>query len=370
MVTHASCWWALSVVLLGCGARAVTGARTDAGGAPGSWVLAASGLPPEEVKALVVDPSDPMIVYVGFQSTTYGAGSGIFKTIDGGASWTAISNGLVVRGQPTPAVYSLSIDRSQPQTIYAGGYYGLWKSVDGGGAWSPFGSTDDGGASVPDLTASRTTVAVDPADSNHIYVGAHFGVWVTSDNGSSWSDLLPGPPVDAGDIAVDPSRPRTAYVRTSGNYFRITNDAQVDGLDTAQIHGNAGVVDPTGALYLSASTVVSTTTSEEVVVSTDEGASWARADSGLSVLSMLPSLSFASSPPTPGVLYAIATFSASMDGSSTTSGRVFRLENGSWSDVTGGLPPQTSIVATGTSDPAAVYVGTTDGRVYRSSGTP
>jgi hypothetical protein len=368
-----SCLGSPSLFCLGCGDGSGKGAPTDGGVATGSWVLAASGLPAEQVGALAVDPSDPMTAYVGFQSTTFGAGSGIFKTIDGGASWAAINDGLVVPGQATsgtPAIYSLSIDRLQPRTVYAGGYYGLWRTTDAGMSWFPFGSTMDGGAGVPDLTASRTAVAVDPSDSNHVYVGAHFGIWITPDGGSSWNNLLAGPPVDAGDIAVDPSRSRIAYARTKGNYFRITGDAQADGLDTTDIHGYTGVVDATGALYLSATNVASTTTIAEILVSSDEGMSWVHADSGLSVLSMLPALHFAPNPPIVGTLYAVASVSVSTDGGTVASGRLLRLAGGAWSDVTGTLPSQIAIVATGTSDPGTVYVGTTDGKVYRSNGAP
>jgi hypothetical protein len=264
---------------------------------------------------------------------------------------------------------SLSIDRLQPQTIYAGGSYGLWKSTNGGASWSWFGGVTDGGEVVPDLNASQTVVAVDPNDSGRVYVGAHFGLYVTSDAGSTWNNLLPGPPVNADEIVFDPVHAGTAYARTSGNYYRITNDTQVDGLDTFQITGDSGVVDAAGSLYLAAAETVSSTTVEEVLVSTDQGMTWTNADAGLRGLSMFPAVSFALTPPLAGVLYAVLQLPQSSDGSSTPVGRLFRLQNGTWSDVTGILPPQICIVATGTSDPNTLYVGTTDGRIYRSSGT-
>jgi photosystem II stability/assembly factor-like uncharacterized protein len=346
----------------------------DGGGTPGLWVSAGAGLPAEQVQALAVDPSDPLTAYVGFLSATasFGSGSGIYKTVDGGMSWSAINSGLVVPSSTlgTPAIYALSIDRQHPQTVYAGGFYGLWRSTDGGASWSWFVSVADGGGDVPGLTASRTVVAVDPTDSSHIYVGAHFGLWITADGGSSWTNLLAGPPVDAADIAIDPAHPRTAYARTNGNYFRVTNDAQVDGIETAQILIHTGVVDPTGALYVSASSVGAAVSVEQVLVSTDEGMTWTDAASGLGSLSMVPSMTFASSPPVAGTLYAVALLPQPADANAPALGRLFRFEGGSWNDVTGSLPSQISIVATGTSDPNTVYVGTSDGRVFRSSGRP
>ena len=367
--------WVLSLLLLGCSGGGAKDGGSDGPAVTGQWVLAASGLPAEQVEALAVDPSNPMTVYAGFLDATMGVGAGvgggIYRTSNGGTSWSAANDGVVVPGvvaSGPPAIFSLSIDKLQPQTLYAGGDYGLWKSIDGGASWSSFGGVADGGDQAPDLNASQTVVAVDPNNSKHVYVGAHFGLYVTSDAGSTWNNLLPGPPVNAGEIAFDPVHAGTVYARADGNYERITNDTQVTGLDTAQMTGNSGVVDPTGALYLYAAETTSTTI-EEVLVSTDEGSTWTHADSGLSgALSTLPSLSFAANPPVAGALYAVLQQPQSTNASAPPLGRLFRFQNGSWSDVTGTLPPQICIVATGTSDPETIYVGTTDGRVFRSNG--
>jgi photosystem II stability/assembly factor-like uncharacterized protein len=61
------------------------------------------------VSTLAVDPQNPRTVYAG----TYGRG--VFKTTDGGTSWSAVNSGLT-----TLSVNSLAIDPQNPNTIYAG----------------------------------------------------------------------------------------------------------------------------------------------------------------------------------------------------------------------------------------------------------
>ena len=61
------------------------------------------------VYALAIDPSAPATLYAG----TYGGG--VFKSSDGGGSWTAINTGLT-----DPLFSALAIDPSAPGTLYAG----------------------------------------------------------------------------------------------------------------------------------------------------------------------------------------------------------------------------------------------------------
>ena len=75
--------------------------------------------------ALVVDPLSPLTVFAGSW------GSGVLKTTDGGASWSA-SNGSLT----TVNVTALAIDPSMPSTLYAGTDVGVFKSTDGGQGWS------------------------------------------------------------------------------------------------------------------------------------------------------------------------------------------------------------------------------------------
>src|SRR5262249_49843401 len=79
-----------------------------------SWNGAGTGLPEASFAALVVDPSNPNILYGGTESNNGFGAQGLFKSTNGGASWTAIDGGL----PSGPSVSSLVIDPSNPSTLY------------------------------------------------------------------------------------------------------------------------------------------------------------------------------------------------------------------------------------------------------------
>src|SRR5215475_4432304 len=78
------------------------------------------------VTALAVAPTSPPTVYAA-------VGGGMFKTTDGGMSWSASNTGL-----PNTTVVALAIDPTAPATVYAAtnGGYRVFKTTDGGGSWS------------------------------------------------------------------------------------------------------------------------------------------------------------------------------------------------------------------------------------------
>jgi hypothetical protein len=100
------------------------------------------------VSAVVMDTADPAgnTVYIG------GAQGGVWKTTDGGTTWTPLTD-----NQFSLAIGSLAMDPNNHLIIYAGtgeqnfsddSYYGggLLKSGDGGVTWTPIGTSYFGGA--------------------------------------------------------------------------------------------------------------------------------------------------------------------------------------------------------------------------------
>jgi len=85
-----------------------------------SWSPAGAGLPsPAAVKALVVDPANPALVYAGVNGI---AGGGVFASQNGGASWS-----LLGEGQPATESTALALD-SAHHILYAG--------TNGAGTWA------------------------------------------------------------------------------------------------------------------------------------------------------------------------------------------------------------------------------------------
>src|SRR4051794_10952832 len=79
-----------------------------------------------QVSSLAIDRTTPQTVYAGTIT------NGMLKSTNGGTSWSAVSSGLT-----NTWIKALAIDPTTPQTIYAGTYgSGVFKSTNGGTSWS------------------------------------------------------------------------------------------------------------------------------------------------------------------------------------------------------------------------------------------
>ena len=139
-----------------------------------SWQASAAGLPAASIVALAVDPQTPTTLYAAtVETVTNGGGrSGVFKSVDAGGSWTPANTGLPA---DRPGVFALAIDPQTPSTLYAGtatstytgAGAGVFKSMDGAATWTAL----EAGLSETEITA----LAVDPIASRTVYVGTKSG---------------------------------------------------------------------------------------------------------------------------------------------------------------------------------------------------
>jgi photosystem II stability/assembly factor-like uncharacterized protein len=171
------------------------------------------------------------LAVVGNGTTAYlgSANGGVWKTANGGADWTSITDGY-----PFYSVGSLALDPSNPGTIYCGtgeangsvdSYdgNGLWKSTDAGASWTNLGLAS---------TARIARVLVDPADPTHVLVaamGRQFstspdrGLYVTHDGGASWNrTLYVSDSTGVTDLVMNPVHPDTMYCATWERVRRLT----------------------------------------------------------------------------------------------------------------------------------------------------
>jgi hypothetical protein len=151
------------------------------------------------ITAIAVDPVTPTNVFAGTAGIT-STGGGIFRSTDGGTTWSPSSSGLTNLN-----IRALAINPSTPTTVYAGTPSGIFKSTNSGASWT---------ASNTGLTTlSSFAVAVDPLAPATIYAGTGGGGVFKSTNGAaSWTAVNSGlTSTNVGSLAVDNVTPGTLY---------------------------------------------------------------------------------------------------------------------------------------------------------------
>lgn len=286
-----------TVILLGCEGGIH---RSTDGGA--TWATCRNGFPAPDrwafsapISALVFDPSRPGVVYAGIGRPRWGKGGagavyrsddrgqnwrlcprgqmpadaiitgldvapdgsfmlaatdqGLFRSRDGGETWTDSGTGLAHRrcvdvaiSRSDPAIGYLTLETlARGKTPFDGGVY---RSTDGGATWErrseglPARVGPEGGAYQ--LCSGYREMAVSPEDPDTVYVGSTAwvspGVYKTTDGGASWSFAGPsrdrpgddygwirfwGPTIEC--LAISSIEPDTLVCGTSGHVF-VTRD--------------------------------------------------------------------------------------------------------------------------------------------------
>jgi photosystem II stability/assembly factor-like uncharacterized protein len=148
-----------------------------------------------QISAVRVHPTNPDIVFVAVQGDRWqgSADRGVYRSTDGGKTWTQILKGE----NATSGAADLSMDATNPRILYAafwdhqrtpwmvrsgGAGSGLWKSTDGGDTWKRL---NDG---LPKLMG-KIGVSVSPANPDRVYAiveAENGGLYRSDDAGKSW----------------------------------------------------------------------------------------------------------------------------------------------------------------------------------------
>lgn len=216
-------------------------------------------------------------IFIGPDGNFYigSLGTGVLKSTDNGASWSQINNGITSDyGATGISVYALVQDPVTPATLYAGTVLGLYKTTDGGDNWTLL----DNGISDPYTMA----VAVDPQNTQNVYIGTQTGgVFKSSDGGSSWSAANTGI-TDSYVIAlaVDPADSNTVFAGTySDGLFKSSDGGQTwqpVNVGNLVVGVWAIAIDPTNPQVMYASL-----TNQNIYKSTDGGATWNYSSNGI-----------------------------------------------------------------------------------------
>src|SRR5947209_18559273 len=177
-----------------------------------SWT---GSLPNIYVRIVAIAPSTPTTLYAA-------SDRGIYKSTDSGGSWNAVNNGLENQRGPIN-ILAMAIDPTNPNIAYVAGpdiddpsntYKAIYKSTDGGTSWSITKHSIR-------YYAIHNVLAIDPISPNIIYAAGSVGngtVWKSIDNGRSWSIVDVGPDYRSTvlSLVIDPTNTNVIYAGTSG----------------------------------------------------------------------------------------------------------------------------------------------------------
>jgi photosystem II stability/assembly factor-like uncharacterized protein len=211
------------------------------------------------VRALAVAPSDP-------RSIVAGAISGVFRSTDTGASWQRISP---PGHRDLRNVGSAAVDAANAEVIYAGTWHLPWKTADGGRSWRPShaGIIDD---------SDIFTLTLDRRAPGTMYATACSGIYRSADAGARWGKLrgIPGSARRTRAFAQDPERSDVLYAgTTAGLWLSADGGGSWRRTTSPELVVNAIAALPGGVVLLG-------TDGAGVLHSSDRGTSFAASNDG------------------------------------------------------------------------------------------
>ncbi len=202
--------------------------------------------------AVLVDPDDSNIIYIA------GAQGGVWKSIDNGVNWMPLTDHL-----SSLSSGDLAFDPFDSDIIYYGTgelHYastcvygdGLFKTTDGGTSWTKIASASTVGSYIP-------RIIVKPTASDTLHLATDLGYLRSTDSGANWTLVMDYD--HCNDLAISPVAPNVVFaaIRSDGIYKSINDGASfvklAGGLPTSGFGRINMAISPSNPLVLYASFV-------------------------------------------------------------------------------------------------------------------
>jgi len=270
-----------------------------------SWTQVNTGMTYFKVQAIAVAPSNPNIVYAGTDQNG-AANSGVYVTTNGGTSWTLMITGIT----DVKAIQGIAVNPTNPSiayiTVFDGvnpAIAGIYKTTDGGTTWAVSSS------GITNLNI--LSIAINPLNPNVLYAGSSLilpgstgpsKMFRSNNAGANWFEISNGLPTGT----------------TTGDPIRAIS---ISTLDTAVVLAGLFMNDTAGGAYLT----------------TNGGTLWVKKHTGLPIVTgTLPRAIIIK----PG---SATQFYVGLDGGGATSRGVWRTLDGgnTWSEFNTGAMTNT-----------------------------
>jgi len=237
-----------------------------------TWSAMNNGLNPGAVGAIVIDPNNSANMWTGHYN--------IWRSTDGGNHWIASEEGLLPGAS---LITSMVVDPSHPSNLFVGTTReivnqsaGVQKSTNGGENWFDSGSA---GLSTKDIFA----LAIDRLNPSTLFAGGlpdalHRPMFKSTDGGTTWfsvSSGLLGETIDA--IAIDPLDGARLFAAQAGNLMKTNDGGSSWAPDGAGVPSSCC----TAIVYeRNSSTNIWLASPEDIYRTTNGGANWTPAKIG------------------------------------------------------------------------------------------
>ena len=292
------------------------------------WEILSDGLPEHaEIRAILIHPENPQLMYVGTQH-------GPYRSTDGGAHWEQLDF-----PDADMVVWALLFRPDDPNVMYCGtAPEAVYRSTNGGDSWERLNFATPAGMVEMGFPCRIIDLAADPNNPDAIYAGLEVGGVIRSlDSGDSWDDC---------------TKELLQFAEQDYLKSRILSNTDAEGI--MDIH----------AMTLSPALpeTVFLATRMGLFHSTDRAETW----TDMEVWRSSP-LSYARdiqvAPTDPNTLYA-----ALSPGALTLNGSVYRSQDlgKTWERFTQGITAESTMMTVSPSrnDPQVVYCGTRKGQVF------
>jgi len=178
------------------------------------------------LNAIAFDPVDPDIIWVGSPS------GGLWKTTTGGNNWISSTQYL-----PSLGVSAILIDYTNPSVMYIGtgdrdagdaNGIGVYRSTDGGETWEAWNS------GIGNRIVGR--LLMHPSNHWIIFAATNGGLYRSTNGGGTWTHIENG---DFKDVVFKPNNPDIVYAAANGNFYRSTNGGLTFSQVTSGLPGSS-----------------------------------------------------------------------------------------------------------------------------------
>lgn len=211
-----------------------------------TWTRLTSGLPPvaEDIGriGLAISASNPNVLYAIYADDP-GSFLGVFRTSDAGESWTQVNDGALSDMYSNFGWYfgNIRVRPDDEDMVYVLGVE-LFRSANGGTSWTNIGETIEGSW----IHADNHAMWFDPQQPFRMLLGGDGGLYRSLNNGNTFEDLNNFPTIQYYAGTYDAQQPHRLYGGTQDNGTLRSLSGEPD--DYERINGGDGfytIVDPT-----------------------------------------------------------------------------------------------------------------------------